>query len=243
MILFNLDFETISTCNRACPTCLRNSHPDREALRPWFEKNCLPESIIYNAVSEALDMEGFSGVVCLNHYNEPLMDERISKIGTNIRKFPIKELYMHSNGDLITEEIAKSLDGVFHKIIFTLYMDEPIKSKRVEWIRNLFSKTNTVFITENIHGAPTHFSPKFPVKELAERHIDHTCLEPSMRIAINHRGQYLMCCDDLNGNFGLGNYPEISLKEHWEMKTNMQNTLLNFGGRRNFKHCASCPRA
>ena len=56
MIEFNLDFETVSTCNRTCPPCLRNSHPDRELLASWFNPNYLDESVIYSAVQEALDM-------------------------------------------------------------------------------------------------------------------------------------------------------------------------------------------
>lgn len=241
-ILFNLDFETKSTCNRVCPTCLRNSHPNREAVRPWFEPNYLPENVIYDATSEALGMERFAGTVCLNYYNEPLMDERIADIAENLRRFPLKELYMHSNGDLLTEEIASNLDGKLHKIIFTLYMDDPVKTKRHEWIKSLFHLTPLVFILEPVH-VPTHYSPAYPVMEMAEKHKMHTCLEPSMRIVINHRREYMLCCDDLNGNFGLGTYPEISLQAHWNRKMEMQEKLLQFGGRLNFPHCILCPRA
>lgn len=45
-ILFNLDLETKSTCNRVCPTCLRNSHPDRVAVHPrciYGEPEPLPD--------------------------------------------------------------------------------------------------------------------------------------------------------------------------------------------------------
>ncbi len=58
-----LDFETIGSCNRTCRTCIRNSHPDRDAVASWFEKNYLEEELIYEAVDQALEM-GFRGRVC-----------------------------------------------------------------------------------------------------------------------------------------------------------------------------------
>lgn len=242
MIPFNLDLETCSTCNRTCPTCLRNSHPDRLKVSAWFKKDYLPEGIIYSAVAEVKNIEGFSNTVCLNHYNEPFMDERIAKIAETVKSMGIEQVYMHSNGDLVTEEKASEIDGKIDKIIFTLYMDDPVKSKRKTWLEGLFKKTELVFITNPVH-VPTHFSPGYPVQEMAEKHRMHTCLEPSMRIAINHRRQYLMCCDDLNGNFDLGTYPEVSLQDHWNMKMKDQKLLLEPGGRLNFNHCIICPRA
>lgn len=243
MIKWNLDFETISTCNRVCPTCMRNSNPNRELVADWFTPNYLPEHVIYAAIIEAMKIDSFSGVVCLNHYNEPFMDQRISQIAWTIKEtWNLTELYMHSNGDLVTEGLAKDIDGSLDKIIFTLYMDDPIKTKRKEWLASLFKKTQTIFITESIHASPVHFSPKFLVAQLAQDRIDHTCLEPSMRVAINHKRQYLMCCDDMTGNFGLGTYPEISIKEHLEQKMKMQERLMQFGGRRDFAHCTTCPR-
>lgn len=241
-IKFNLDFETVSTCNRVCPTCMRNSHPDRNAVAPWFTPNFLPEDLIYQAIGEAMGMDAFSGTVCLNYYNEPFTDLRIADIAGHIKRvFPLEMLYMHSNGDLVTEEKAESIDGKLDKIIFTLYMGEPVKSKRHEWLKSLFHKTELVFILDPVH-VPTHFSPGYPVEQMARDNIDHTCLEPSMRIGINHRRQFIMCCDDLNGNFGLGTYPETSLRDHWNQKMAMQKVLMQYGGRRSFTHCTKCPR-
>lgn len=68
-----LDLETISTCNRTCPTCLRNSHPDREAMKSWFELRYLEVEIIEEALRQVREL-GFVGGVRLSHFNEPLMD-------------------------------------------------------------------------------------------------------------------------------------------------------------------------
>src|SRR4030067_108488 len=64
-----VDLETCSSCNRVCPTCLRNSHPNREALQSWFEPEFLPVRIIKDALNQCMEL-GFLGSICLSHYNE-----------------------------------------------------------------------------------------------------------------------------------------------------------------------------
>jgi len=239
---FNLDFETSSTCNRACPTCLRNSHPDRDALQSWFESSFLSDSVIFQALDEAAEHPDFSWTTCLSFYNEPLMDKRIAEITQKIKRYyPDMFVYFHTNGDYLHEEIVETLDGVLDRLVVTLYQDEPKKSERATWVHTLFSKTVVDVITQSAH-IPTHFSPAYDVKALAEKHVNHTCLEPSRRIVINHRRQFLLCCDDLIGEFDLGTFPEKSIEEHWEEKKKIQSKLSVNGGRKWHPYCVSCPR-
>jgi len=89
----------------------------------------------------------------------------------------------------------------------------------------------------------THFSPAFDVKTLISENIDHPCREPELHCIINHKGQYLLCCDDVIGNFDLGTFPEVGLKEYWYGKRmEIEKTLINVGGRRNYSYCSTCPR-
>lgn len=238
-----IDFETISTCNRTCPTCIRNSHPNRDALQSWFEPNLLPLEVIKEALDQCTEL-GFAGGVCLSHYNEPLMDERLPEIAELVKSYgQFNLVFINTNGDFLTEELAQDLDGLLDKMIVTLYMDEPVKSQRAEWIKSLFQSTYVEIITQSNHIA-THFSPVFDVKELAEKHKNHTCPEPRIRVIINHRRQYLLCCDDVIGNFDLGTFPEISIKDCWfgEKHMSIMNTLNTAGGRLNYSYCSTCPR-
>src|SRR5690242_4080275 len=75
-----LEIETKSTCNRTCDFCIRNSHPDREAVKPWFEENEMPADTVLRLMREAQAI-GFRGTVCLQHYNEPLQDPRLAQFG------------------------------------------------------------------------------------------------------------------------------------------------------------------
>lgn len=241
--LFNyLDFETISDCNRRCPTCIRNSHPDRPAIQSWFERNYLDADLVYLAIEQALAM-GFRGGVCLSHYNEPMMDERLPEIARRVKTYTeLTSLHMNSNGDFLTDEMAAEFDGVFDHIIIALYMNDPVKSQRATWMNDLFKKTKVSVITNPTH-IPTHFSPNFDIAHLASVAQSLPCHEPDMRVIINHRRQYLLCCDDVIGNFDLGTFPEVSVAEHWNGKhQEIRGKLDVMGGRMEFGYCKTCPR-
>jgi hypothetical protein len=235
-----IDLETISSCNRFCPTCIRNSHPNREAVASWFGKNYLALDIIEQVFQQAVDWN-FPGGICLSHFNEPLMDERFVKIAQMAKRYDFYPLFCNTNGDYITEELAVQLDGVLDKINISLYMAEPIKSERKRWLETLFHKTKYEIL--NGEHIPSHYTPKFPLQQLIAENIDHDCIEPEMRIIINHRRQYLLCCEDLIGNFNLGNFPDITLWDHWQgRQKQIRDTLRNVGGRRQYAHCSICPK-
>ena len=237
-----LDIETVSSCNRFCPTCIRNSHPDRQEISSWFETHYLEMDVIEEALRQVRDM-GFSGGVRLSHFNEPLMDERLPDVARLVQSYGLKA-YINTNGDFITEELAANLDGAFEELIVTLYMGEPIKSQRAAWIPTLFSKTKIQIVTVSDHIA-SHFSPKFDTKGLAEQYVDNICREPAMRVIINHRRQFLLCCEDVVGNYELGYFPELGIEEYWfgEKHKGIHDMLLETGGRRKHPYCATCPKS
>lgn len=234
-----LDLETVSLCNRRCPTCIRNSHPDKSLVSSFFERNFLEMDVIENAFTQATEL-GFTGKVILSHYNEPLLDDRLPKICKLAKQFPFKYVYFHTNGDLITEDKALELDGFVDEIRITLYMPEDKSVVRAKWINSLFSKTKLTFLIPS--HIKTHFSSGY--LELAEKYKNHNCLEPQRRVAINHRRQYLLCCDDVVGNFDLGYFPDISIKDYWfgEKRVTLANNLQNVGGRLHYAYCTTCPR-
>lgn len=236
-----LDLETISTCNRTCPTCIRNSHPDREAIKSWFELHYLEKGLIEEALWQVREM-GFEGKIRLSHFNEPLMDERLPDLARLVQSYGYKA-YINTDGDFITPELAEKLDGVFEEIIVSLYMKEPIRTQRALWIPTLFKKTKMQMITQSDH-IPSHFSPKFDVKGLAEKYVEHPCREPAMRCIINHRGRFTLCCEDVVGNFDLGTFPETSIKDYWfSRRAEIQEKLAETGGRHWHPYCEACPKS
>jgi len=203
----------------------------------------LPIEIIKEALDQCVEL-GFDGGVCLSHYNEPLMDKRIAEIAELAKSYGrFKPIFMNTNGDFLSKTLAQDLDGLLDKILVSLYMQEPRKSERAKWVKSLFHKTDAIPLTQSDH-IPTHFSPAFDVKSLAEEHKNHGCPEPRIRVVINHRQQYLLCCDDVIGNFDLGTFPGTSIKDYWfgEKHKSIMNNLSNSGGRLLYPYCTTCPR-
>lgn len=240
-----LEIETQSTCNRKCPTCIRNTIPDRDSVSSWFEKNQLPIETIEKIFVESTKI-GFRGEVCLSHYNEPLMDERIIEIAKMAKKFQFSRIFMCSNGDYLTEDLASELDNLMDDIGFTLYMNEPIRSKRDAWIRTLFKKSNIKvgYYADGEGHMITHYSSLVDANSLAKKYSNNPCHYPQKRMIINHKGQMLLCCDDLVGNFDLGSIHESSIEELWYSEKHQDHviSLMNYGGRKINQHCLTCPR-
>jgi hypothetical protein len=229
-----LVLETSSICNRVCPTCIRNSNPDKEAMRSWFDPNFMSMDVI-NEVIRQYKEQGFTSRVCLCFYNEPLMDPRIVDIAMLFKEGGVEHVYLVTNGDFLTKCLAKQLDGLLSRITVSLYYDRKIRNKKKNGIRSMFKKTKVWIKGQHINN---HYNG-VPLKnaECKSQRI-------STRLIINHRQQYLMCCDDLTGMFDLGTFPEISLKDFWfgEKRTKIRNDLLVPGGRNKYEYCSICPR-
>lgn len=237
-----LEIETSSLCNRYCSSCIRNSHPDREAVASWFEPNLLPQEVFEQACLQAIDL-GFRGPLCLQHYNEPLQDPRLVSLGQFAKSLPFAQVFICSNADLLSEAKIQELDGVFDSMQIALYDQSPAQqAKREAKLRAQFKHTRLQF-TKGIH-IPTHFSPDFDVENLAAAHRQRPCSEPFERLILNHKGQMLLCCDDVVGNFDLGRFPETSLEALWFSETHqaLLLALQQAGGREVHPHCLSCPR-
>jgi len=201
----------------------------------------LEEELIYDAIDQAIAL-GFRGGVCLQYYNEPLMDERLPEIAHKVRSYPeLKTVHLNTNGDYITPELAAELDGALDYMICTLYMNDPIKSERAAWIPTLFKETEVRMKTDS-HHIPTHFTPAYDLESLIKVAQGMSCDQPTIRVIINHRRQYLLCCEDVIGNFDLGTFPDVGIEDHWLGRHNeLSNALSVAGGRKVHSYCMICP--
>jgi radical SAM protein with 4Fe4S-binding SPASM domain len=250
-----LEIETRSTCNRRCAACIRNSHPDREAVRSWFEENELSLDTIYRVLSQVREMG--CTIVALQHYNEPLEDKRLATIAAMARSIGFESIWAATNADLMTPARAAELDGKFDQLDVALYPTSEHPYKRLRdpkivgperqhareaWLRMLFHKTRlNIVLTPHV---ASHFSPIHPVAELTARYASHPCHEPTSRMIVNHRGDMLMCCQDVIGHFELGSVHETAVDKLWysEKHQSFVRTLSKSGGRSVHPHCLSCPQ-
>ena len=253
----HLEIETQGDCNRTCDTCLRQTYPDKDngthqgrfpVTTKIGQGMKMPINTFKKIIDQAVDY-GFEGTVCLQHYNEPLLDERIAELARYVKsknaadkKKPFTQVSMCTNMDLITEETAKELDGVMDQLQIALYMPIEKQEKREKYLLNLFPNTRLDF-TKGVHIV-THFSPFRNTEESVRSAQNRPCFIGNNSLMFAYNGTVLHCCDDYVGHFGLGNINTTSIKEIWESEKLKQlvEDLSLPGGRMKHSYCSTCPR-
>lgn len=237
MRLFDrLEIETLSLCNRRCPSCLRNSEPDRMAVAGYFERRELPAETVRSILDQAAGL-GFRGAVVLSWHNEPLLDPRLPEFARYAKSLGVfSEIFICTNGDRLTRQLAVELDGQLDNIRIALY-DFPGRGPD---IRSWFRETH-VTLTGGRH-IPRHYAPRAPF------YPGQPCeMESQMRCAIGHDGTLRLCCEDITGRWSLGSIHERSLADLWfgEPHRSLVEALQRPGGRAavGSPYCLSCPQA
>lgn len=241
MRLFDeLNIETQASCNRVCPTCLRQSYPDKSGLAGRADQRRMSKSLVYALINQAVELN-FHGRLCLQHFNEPLQDYRIREFAAYARGKGFQEVYINTNGDYLTQERARELDGVLDRLHIALYSGA--KAARETQYRAWFKHTALTF-TQGEHVV-THFSPFTNLQTQINAVQQEPCeRESQMRCIISYTGAMLLCCEDIAGLWNLGNAYQTSLRDLWfgEPHATIIQTLSQVGGRQAYDYCRICPR-
>jgi len=211
-------------------------------VQSWFQQELLATEVVHSLIDQ-LETLDFRGSLCLQHFNEPLLDPRIAELGRYARgKRRFSSVFICTNGDLIDQRRASELDGAFDALVVTFYANPSEASARAGRLVSLFRETQIVFNT--IHLV-THYSPDPRLSALVQEARALPCVQGCrFRMVVNHRGDMLLCCDDLVGHFDLGNVRDRTLEELWynEKHQQMLLDLERPGGRSAYRHCSICPR-
>jgi hypothetical protein len=228
--------ETSSMCNRKCATCIRNSTPDIGSVADWFVQNYLPTFTIEEIFRQCAQLN-FPIVVWLSYYNEPLLDSRIVDLGKMAKEYGLTQLRLVTNGDLLTPELASKLDGVFDTINISIYENGRRRKRlRGEYLSSLFQKTRIIPITRE-HSV-THYNSSAVLTKAT------SCRLQLNKLIVNHRGEYLLCCEEMIPHFDFGKFPDVSISDYWwgkKHRTVMRDLIYN-ENRQLYPYCASCPR-
>jgi len=247
MVFRRLLIETCSQCNRACPTCLRQTDPTRSR---WVgeepKQEYMPSDLVYKILDEALEF-GHKFWVGFVWFNEPLMDERIPEFAHDAKD---KGFYVYTttNGDYLTPELARKLDGVLDHIDISIYglEHDPDGIKGLEqYYRSLFYETKVQFSWGGTKGhVITHYAKDEKLSEYIKKYVSWACYNPQSRLIITHSGEMAFCCEDIALNWNLGNVADKTLKELWynPRHRKLLETLNITGNRHLYEYCESCPR-
>jgi len=117
-----IDFELNSSCNLTCPMCpISAESPKGKGPKTWFDFETYKKLIDY-AVDKG------TKAIRLNYVNEPLIRKDISKFIFYAKNKGILDIYLSTNGVLLTKEMAEmltisglsriqiSIDAVSHEV-------------------------------------------------------------------------------------------------------------------------------
>lgn len=259
-IFNNLIIEINSLCNRTCPTCLRQTDP---TMSRWNEDGTpkiikLPDKIVYSVIDQAVEM-GYKRWVYFYFYSEPLLDwQRFFKFIRYAKNRGLQP-YLYTNGDILTPDnpdttkIAKLIDELIVGFVIDRYyitMDHIPTAKaiaRTKYLEGLFKRKLSWESANLLYGEhmTNHHSPRKQELEnltkLRQNWPSPCYLTP--RMIIDYKGEMLLCCEDIMGNWDLGNIHDSSLTELWHSPKHQKivKTLAEFGGRLKYDYCSICP--
>jgi len=248
--LFNqVNIETFSYCNRACSTCLRETDSNFRYDGKQKIQKYLDSDIVYKIIDELKKMKHFVPI-CFNFFNEPLADKRTPEFVNYANKAGF-QTHMNSNADYLNDEIAKQLDGKLNYMNIALYdlRNKDGKERelmvRTEQISKMFKKTKLNFLNDQEHII-THFEPhkKKELNRLIEKYKNAPCTyECQWRLLVTYTGEMVLCCEDIQGNWDLGNIRHKTINELWfsDKHQEIVKTLSRKGGRGSYEYCQSCP--
>jgi len=180
---------------------------------------------------------GYRDAVGLNQYNEPLLDDRLPEIARFARNLGFHRVLVITNGDLLTPELAKELDGaVTHLTVSGCdgvdYFGE---------IRGWFNETY-IHLASGQHRL-SHYSPSPTLKGAIEKLQMQPCFRTTRNFIVNHQGDCLLCCEEIVPQFDLGNVYRQPLADIWNGSRRRQiiRDLSQPGGRLKHAHCSICP--
>ena len=195
----------------------------------------MPTPKVIDLIDQAADM-GWRDAIHFSHYSEPLADPRFMQFSRHaLKKGLTPELY--TNGELLTEELVKQIDGVIPYIVMSFrtpgsqrFWETVFKKSRVRITKSyqvLIWNPKTKLLTESIR-----------------RVRDKPCVgQLFTAFRINYDGQMSMCYADFNNEFGLLNAFEHSLEELWfgEEHAKAIKEMSAPGSRRKRALCSVCP--
>ncbi|MBI5018961.1 radical SAM/SPASM domain-containing protein [Candidatus Gottesmanbacteria bacterium] len=241
-VFTGIEIETTSICNRRCSFC-PNIYRGRG-------KGFLPDKVFTKIVGDLADM-GYDGRVSLHMYGEPLLDKRLPKLLTLLKKrCPHTFVKINTNGDFLKTDILTSLIRAGVDLVYVSQYDGKVNTNVAEvlawvekhhptWRRRIAVRVNNAFF-DNRGGLLTHLTvPKKP--------LNKPCFRPSSTMVINWEGNTVQCCDDYFGKQVMGNVKKHHVLSVWfSKKFNEARHQLWKGNRSQIDICKGCnytPRA
>lgn len=191
-----VDIETSTACNRKCSYCPNSTYDNASIANSSFMSKEVFTKIVWD-----LWNEGYQWEICLQRYNEPLMDDRIVDLVAMASKLaPKATITIYSNGDYLTVELYKELLAAWlGKLTITQHWSRPAK-----WLVEVLSyrKNNPdkiVFKYKEL-SQPLKFYNRWWEVQLETNQTQNFFCKTLDCVTINSKGEIILCCNDYHSS-------------------------------------------
>ncbi len=250
-----LEIETQANCNRICWFCPRIY--DRSGV--YLNQNGkavlakMPTEKVLDLLDQAQSL-GFRGQVTFYFYSEPLLDKRNLRFAREARIREMKT-YLHTNGDVLknNEALCEQVCEAYDRIVIGLYdyKNEEELNREIDLWRGKLHSKNLEFSRIGLDGRKSGRSMAIPralvptdsrmgIPDLVYKNTP--CNRPLIRMIVRYDGQICNCCEDVLGEFELGNVFDRSLEDLWYSDKHVHILEDLVAGRReDYSLCRNCP--
>ena len=245
-IFSEIEFETLSYCNRKCHYCPNVDYERLGEEASFFMK----ENVFKTLINQLHDMN-FKGQISPHLYGEPLSDPRISRWVSHIKnKLPLSKVKIVTNADFLDKEMYDKLifSGVDvfyiskHSKKFKKHFISLIENLKKDELSNKFVFND--FYTDFKSDDQTLLNNRGGDIELKEKAYNSktppvNCPYVTYPV-INTYGDIILCCQDFHNKYVCGNIMERHLKDIWFDKKNISLRRKIFKSRFDLQICKDC---
>ncbi len=245
-IFSEIEFETLSYCNRKCHYC-----PNIDYERLGEEASFFMKEEVFNTLINQLKDLNFKGQISPHLYGEPLSDPRIvnwvDKIKINLPKSKVKIV---TNADYLNKKMYKDLIEAGVDIFYISKHSKKFKKHFIELIDDLtkeelsnnfiFNDFYTDFKSEeqsllNNRGGDIELKEKALISKTPPVNCSYVTYP-----VINTYGDIILCCQDFQNKYVCGNIMERHLEDIWFDDKNITLRKKIFKSRFDLQICKDC---
>lgn len=223
-IAFAVTIDHITACNRKCPYC------------PHFwsgrDTGLMPDGVYYKIIDDLHDLD-FQGQIIFAPWSEPLLDDRLEDFAGYAKdNLPKCTLIVLTNGDLLTIKkfqalISSGIDMIDVSDHYSIEQDRYMIGKPRQAIE-------TYLQLDEVNRKKIHFhDPNYkrirglerfhnrsglvPLKNcVTTKKLCRICIFPETILAINYKGDVLLCARQWRESPVYGNIIKEHIKDIWQ---------------------------
>ena len=223
--LLEVQIQTVDACNRSCSFC------PRSYIKGTGKRMKLAD--YKNIINQLADL-GYQARVVPYLKNEPLLDTRmVELIAYTRKKLPKNHIFLSTNGDLLTKDLAKQLIEAGLDTLKVSAYDWETHKKVLGW--------PGVRVWPFYDHGTDQFYNRAGLVDVGKGKCEGMCLRPFQQMYIDYDGLAVLCCSDYKREAIMGDVLADGIEGVWtNEKYQEYRKWLRLGRRDKLVLCRTC---